>query len=328
MDSGSALFNAMNRLAPRMTYLLATLSLTLIGATDFSTHEELMLAPFYAIPCFLVDWRIGRAPAMLYAIFASGVQWFIGTFGGHPYSQEIYFYWDILLNFFFYGALIWIIAKLRLALEMEQALSRMDFLTRLANYKAFVGTLDAQLQDTRRKPAALLMLAVQLDRFAAFNQEQGYTVGDLALAAVADVLRSTAGRQDLCARTDNSEFCSVAWSISEKEALARMRSLERQMDMLMLTRGWRLTYSIAAARFAAAPESAPAAMGKLRVLLNEARMAGKNRSLIRAWDTTGQMLGEHAAHAAPMMDFEKTGQMFIEPEAITTELDTATASAK
>jgi len=73
-----------------------------------------------------------------------------------------------------------------------------------------------------------------------------------------------------------------------------------------------LTFSIAAARFETTPESAPAAMGKLRVLLDEARMSGKNRSICRTWDASGHMTGARPQNAALSMDFEKTGQMFVE----------------
>ena len=317
IDSGAWLFNAVNRLTPRMAYLLATLALALISAADYSTHIELMLSPFYAIPCFLVDWRIGRTQALVYAVFASAVQWFVGTFGGHAYSHAFYLYWDIGLNLAFYGVLIWMVAKLRLALEMEQALSRMDFLTRLDNRKSFLEGLDARLLQARANsvasdPIALGVLSVQIDRFAAFNQEQGYTVGDLVLGAVADIMRRAARKEELSGRTDNAEFSIAFLGASEAALQSRMRSVGRQMEMLMMARGWRCTFSIGAARFVVAPESAAAAMGKLRVLLEEARMAGKNRSLLRAWDAQGQVIGGHKP-AGPTMDFEQTSQMYVDP---------------
>jgi hypothetical protein len=59
-------FNRINRLTPRMAYLPATLTLMVIGAADYLTGVELMLSPFYAIPCLLMDWRIGRVPASLW----------------------------------------------------------------------------------------------------------------------------------------------------------------------------------------------------------------------------------------------------------------------
>ena len=66
IDTGAFLFKRINRLTPRMAYLLATLALTVIGAADYLTGVELMLSPFYAIPCLLMDWRIGRVPASLW----------------------------------------------------------------------------------------------------------------------------------------------------------------------------------------------------------------------------------------------------------------------
>jgi hypothetical protein len=91
IDSVAYLFNAMNRLTPRMAWLLSTLALVVISALDYLSNVELMILPFYAIPCFLMDWRIGRAAALGYGIFASLVQWLIGTLGGHPYSNQWYF---------------------------------------------------------------------------------------------------------------------------------------------------------------------------------------------------------------------------------------------
>ena len=320
IDSGAWLFNAINRLSPRMTYLLATLALAVIAASDFFTHVELMLAPFYALPCFLVDWRIGRMSALVYAVCASVVQWFIGTFGGHPYSHSFYLYWDIALNLIFYGVLLWMVAKLRLALEMEQALSRMDFLTRMANRKSFLKQLDAQLGTQRATPHTLVVLSVNLDRFIAFNQEQGYTVGDLALGAVADVVRRAARTTDLLGRTDNSEFSIVRLQVGAAglvgvggAADASLKSLQSQLELLMLARGWPLTFSLACASFAAAPDSAHAVMGKVRMLLEEAKHSGKNRSISRAWSAEGEVLGAPSSRSGPYLDFEQTTQMFVEP---------------
>ena len=316
IDSGTWLFNAVNRLSVRTTYLLATLALTAISVADYSTHEELMFQPFYALPCFLVDWRIGRMPALIYAVFASAVQWFIGTFGTHPYTHPFYLYWDVLLNFVFYGVLIWIVAKLRLALEMEQALSRMDFLTRVANRKTFLHDLEALLATERAAPHTLVVLSVNLDRFAAFNQEQGYSVGDLALAAVADVMGRAARGSDLLGRTDNSEFSIVrvySGASGAGGAQASLKSLQSQLELLILARGWPLTFSLACASFAAAPDSAHAVMGKVRMLLEEAKHSGKNRSVSRAWSADGEVLGAPPSQSGPYLDFEQTTQMFVEP---------------
>jgi diguanylate cyclase (GGDEF)-like protein len=204
-----------------------------------------------------------------------------------------------------------------LALEMEQALSRMDFLTRLANRKSFLEELDTLLVALRAAPQTLVVLSVNLDRFAAFNQEQGYTVGDLALGAVADAMRRAARKTDLLGRTDNSEF-SIARQQSgvagTGSAEASLKSLQSQLELLLLARGWPLTFSVACASFAAPPESAHAVMGKARILLEEAKQSGRNRSVSRSWDAHGAVIGAPPNHVGPYMDFEQTTQMYVEPD--------------
>jgi diguanylate cyclase (GGDEF)-like protein len=212
----------------------------------------------------------------------------------------------------FYGALVWIVAKLRLALEMEQLLSRTDFLTRMANRKAFLGLLDEQLVRLREQGGTLMIISVNLDRFASFNQEQGYTVGDLALGAVADLMRRKSSVADLLGRSDNSEFTIARTLASSQDYGPTATSLRNQLETLMLVRGWQLPFSLAIACFEVPPESAHFAMGKLRVLLEEARRLGRNRCMVRTWGPDGLVPGPSGHTAGPFEDFEATGQMFLD----------------
>jgi diguanylate cyclase (GGDEF)-like protein len=314
IDAGTFLFQRINALSITTTYLLATLMLVLIGAADYWSSVELMLAPFYAIPCCLVDWRIGRSPALLYGIFASIVQWFIGTYGGHRYSHAFYLYWDIVLNLVFYGVLIWIVAKLRLALEMEQMLSRVDFLTRLANRKTFVAALEADLAVRRARGYAVAVVTVRWDRFDAFVEAQGYSEGDLALSALADLLRRSPHAEGLLGRTETATFALVLPDTNPKSCDAAVATLTRRIDFMLLARGWQLNYSASCARFEAAPQAALFVLGKAGVLLDEAKHMGKNRCASRAWDAQGQATQTTPTAAGPYVDFELTSQLYLGPE--------------
>ena len=285
VDSGSFLFSRVNRLTPRMTYLLATLTLIVIGAADYLTSVELMLSPFYAIPCLLVDWRIGRAPALIYGLFASYIQWLIGTFGGHPYTSEFYFYWDILLNLAFYGALIWIVAKLRLALEMEQILSRDDFLTRLANRKTLLEALDIEIQRCRRYGHVLTVVAIDCDNFKSLNEQRGYSVGDLLLAAVADTLRRNFRRTDLIARSGDDDFTLLLPETPAGRFEVKLKKLRKQLETLMLVRGWPMTFSIACVVFARPPEAPDQVMQEVGQLMQQVKHDGKNGLAQRVWES-------------------------------------------
>lgn len=245
IDSGAALFRLINRLSMRMTYLLSTLMLSAVCAADYFTGIELMMSPMYAFPCLLMDWRIGRTPALLYAVAASYVQWLVGTFGGRTYTNPDYLYWDILLNVIFYGALIWVVSKLRLALEMERMLSRVDFLTRLANRETFYEVLKLEVKRSRRYGRSLAIVSVDCNRFKDFNKARGHSTGDLLLQAIADVMVRKFRDTDTVTRTGDDEFMVILPETGLPHMESLMHSLQAQIDTLMQLRGWSMTCSYA-----------------------------------------------------------------------------------
>jgi diguanylate cyclase (GGDEF)-like protein len=267
-----------------MTYLLASLALLVIAALDYLSGVELMMSPFYAIPCLLMDWRIGRVAALMYGLGASYVQWLVGTFGGHPYSNELYFYWDLILNLLFYGALIWIVAKLRFALEMERVLSRGDFLTRVANRKLLHEIVDSEIQRCRRHGHVLTLISVDCDNFKAFNEKYGHSVGDLLLQAVADTLKRTFRGSDRIARSGDDEFTVVLPEMPPEHAVAVLGKLRAQLATLTLLRGWPVTFSIAGSVFVKPDATLDEVMGRHGKVMAQAKAEGRDREVHRIWN--------------------------------------------
>ena len=276
IDSGAFLFNQINRLTERFTYLFATLFLVVISAADYFSHVELMLSPFYALPCLLVDWRIGRSPAIMYGLFASAIQCLIGLFGSHPYSSNIFLYWDILVNILFYGFLIWVVAKLRVALEMERALSRVDFLTKLANRKTFEESLEIEFQRCRRYGHILTIALIDCDNFTVFIDERGFSTGDMLLAAAASTLTESFRATDFVARTGFNEFAAILVETPFDSSAAKLAKLHEQLELATLSRGWPVTFSIACVAYGLVPESAAAALEGARAMLRQIKQTGKN----------------------------------------------------
>ena len=277
IDSGAFLFNRINRLTEQFTYLFATLLLAVISAADYFSHVELMLSPFYALPCLLVDWRIGRSPAIMYGLFASAIQCLIGLFGGHPYSSNIFLYWDILVNILFYGFLIWVVAKLRVALEMERALSRVDFLTKLANRKTLQESLEIEYQRCRRYGHILTIALIDCDNFTVFIDERGFSTGDMLLGAAANTLTESFRTTDFMARTGSNEFAVILAETPFDSSAAKLAKLHKQLELATLSRGWPVTFSIACVTYGRVPESAATALADARALLRHIKQSGKNR---------------------------------------------------
>ena len=101
---------------------------------------------------------------------------------------------------------------------------RQDPLTRLLNHQAFSDELEAELARARRYDHCLTLVVIDVDRFKEINDTYGHREGDAVLRRVADVLRETTRRTDLCGRMGGDEF---AVALLETDAVAARAFVER-----------------------------------------------------------------------------------------------------
>lgn len=85
-------------------------------------------------------------------------------------------------------------------------LARRDGLTGLLNRRAIVEEIDARLAALAGSSGSGLLLYVDLDNFKAINDGLGHARGDLALRAVATMLREHVGERGLVGRLGGDEF--------------------------------------------------------------------------------------------------------------------------
>jgi diguanylate cyclase len=95
-------------------------------------------------------------------------------------------------------------------IEVLSKLSITDYLTGLTNRRGFEEQLRLLFQDERRSHANINALIVaDLDRFKEINDRYGHQVGDAALQAMAEVLRSNTREDDIVTRYGGDEFLLV-----------------------------------------------------------------------------------------------------------------------
>ncbi|MGN6244383.1 MAG: GGDEF domain-containing protein [Motilibacteraceae bacterium] len=87
-----------------------------------------------------------------------------------------------------------------------RALADQDAKTKLLNHPAFVARARAELGRAARHDEPVSLLVLDLDHLREINNRHGHPVGDLAIAAVADVLRRSVRAHDLAARVGGEEF--------------------------------------------------------------------------------------------------------------------------
>ena len=84
-----------------------------------------------------------------------------------------------------------------------------DSVTGLANYRHLIGSIEAEMQRTRRTGRPFALLLFDLDGLKKINDEFGHQVGTRALCRTADVLRFHSRTIDTSARHGGDEFALI-----------------------------------------------------------------------------------------------------------------------
>ncbi len=166
-----------------------------------------------------------------------------------------------------------------------------DTLTGLPGRTAFLGRLDAMLEDARRLRHGLAVLCIDLDRFTRINDTLGRAVGDAILRVVGSRLerclrdadavqrpRPDSGGSSELARIGGDEFVAVLRDIKERGTVTQVAGRIRAAFADPVSyQGHQLevTPSIGIALYPADGSDAQALLDSARAALDEARMGGE-----------------------------------------------------
>jgi diguanylate cyclase (GGDEF)-like protein len=177
-------------------------------------------------------------------------------------------------------------AQATVALEnarLHQILARQavtDELTQLANRRRFEEELAHEVNRVLRFGGPLSLLVADLDDFKQINDGYGHPVGDAALRAFADALRSGIRAVDIAARPGGEEFAVILPGTALREARAVAERLRRTFAATQIpvadAESITLTASFGVAEYV--PGAAPDDLfGAADTALYEAKALGKNR---------------------------------------------------
>jgi diguanylate cyclase (GGDEF)-like protein len=171
-----------------------------------------------------------------------------------------------------------------------------DSLTGLANARAAANDLERIVAFAGRTATPLTAIMLDLDHFKRINDNFGHQIGDEALAAVGEVLRSGTRASDFVARYGGEEFLILLQDTDIEIGVAlaeKLRGSLRQMQVPGLA--GRVTASFGVAAF---PEHADDSGGLIRaadLALYVAKKAGRDQVCTPADSELGGSLQE--AHA-------------------------------
>ena len=242
-----------------------------LGLFDTTTRLTRQLRSLSCWPLFTGEKFIGA--------------FFLGSLQGRGLSEFHRTFLDTLSN--------------QIALVMDNAilhqqiknLARTDGLTGLLNHRTFMEKLNEEYRRIDREGRPFSILLMDIDKFKNVNDTYGHPVGDVAIKAVAKVLKETVRTTDFVARYGGEEF-AVGMVDSGREGARQMAERVRTiMEKTVVTRiGARdliVTLSIGVSCF-------PEDNGKITDLvtmadnaLYQAKKDGRNRVCVQS-DIKGQ----------------------------------------
>ena len=119
-----------------------------VGVVDYGTGYELHLDVFYFIPVSICAWYLSRTEVVVSAFVGSLTWGYADIRAGHHYTNQAYWYWNILVNFTSLLILGLVLKSLR-DHQKKQAHARRDLEQALADLlqsAAEVQKLQGQLQ--------------------------------------------------------------------------------------------------------------------------------------------------------------------------------------
>lgn len=141
----------------------------------------------------------------------------LSVWGGLPWNEATFHAIDVGIMVEATLLALALAARLRhqeQAREQAERLARLDPLTGLYNRRAFFELAHDRMEAARRRGSPVCVVMLDVDHFKAINDRFGHDAGDLALAAVGEVLRHLGQADDLVARWGGEEFLMLLPGVS------------------------------------------------------------------------------------------------------------------
>ncbi len=167
--------------------------------------------------------------------------------------------------------------QLRAALEHEKELSRIDFLTQVANRRAFYEMAEFESKRSRRYQRPISLAYIDIDNFKQVNDRMGHEVGDRLLVAVAASIQKSVRETDLVARVGGDEFVLLLPETAAEPAQIVLGKVRNNLLDAMERNAWPVTFSIGLATFPTPPDSVDAMVKFADDLMYSVKNSGKDR---------------------------------------------------
>lgn len=262
----------------RNSTVIATSFMFLCVATlDYVMHPTLAFSLLYLLPVLLSTWVLGRRSGFVFVMLGlvcwGGNEWL----GDYPYPTIGHLAWNTLIRLWLLLMFVFLLCKLRAAMDQAYSEARFDSLTQIANRRYFLEQLPAEINRTHRHCKPFTLLYLDVDNFKTVNDSMGHAEGDKALRMLAEELRTGARLTDLPARLGGDEFVVLLPETSLNDARRIVHRIKYQIDERIQRAQWPISVSVGAVTFVSPQGSVDDVIHSADRAMYKAKTQGKNR---------------------------------------------------
>ena len=258
-------------------FLMSGLFLVVVlGIIDKITGSEISFSIFYLIPIIFVTWFSDRWVG-IFVSGASAMAWLMADLMvGQIYSLWIIPYWNSIMRFGIFLVNVYLLSKLKGALELEKTLSRIDSLTGIANGKYFIELVNSELIRSNKNNLPFTIAYMDLDDLKIVNDRFGHNEGDIVLLTVAGIIRNNIGTIDTVGRLGGDEFAILFPGVGAEKSQGIIPKIHKSLLDAMLENKWGITLSMGVGTFKGANFSVEEILRLTESLMYSVKNAGKS----------------------------------------------------
>ncbi len=176
----------------------------------------------------------------------------------------------------------------------EQAVT--DGLTGLYNRRYFEEYLDKEVKRAQRQNQPFSIIGIDLDFLKKINDAYGHAYGDIAIKAVADILKHNARTVDTAARLGGEEFSVILPGVDSKGAMVAAERIRKAIEETPLDTIGHITASIGVGTFLEHSDNIEEIIELTDQAMYQSKRNGRNRVTIAkpASETSWQEVAVHA----------------------------------
>lgn len=252
---------------------------------DLVTGYELAFSLFYMLPVAIGSWFGTRTTGRMVALFAAASWLTADLAAGHIYSSDLIPFWNALIRLGIFLVVAASLSGLRAALRREEESARTDYLTEVANKRAFSESAIAEIERSRRYAHSFSIAYLDVDHFKRVNDTLGHDFGDRLLRGVGRTLGATVRAPDVVGRLGGGEFGLLLVETTYEQAEATMARVRRALSEMTAAEGWDVTFSVGVSTFTEPPPSLQAALEHADRIMYEVKSGGRDGILHAVWQT-------------------------------------------